>query len=196
MTTTWPPRWPPATRRWPLGPTVGLRQSLVGCSCPLLSRGEAPGTLEEGCLRKPTRGLEPRTPSLRAAAAVRGALRLLYAMRVAIGDHRVPRSERLPLSMGVVLPPRCHLTRAGTGLEASNDGRKKEGTWGRAPHVHLTTWGVWAGRVHLPDRLQEPLVLDDPLGALAAGAPVVGGRRHVQDLADRLDGEAPRCSSM
>src|SRR5262249_48119997 len=133
MTTTWPPRWPPATRRWPLGPTVGLRQSLVGCSCPLLSRGEAPGTLEEGCLRKPTRGLEPRTPSLRAAAAVRGALRLLYAMRVAIGDHRVPRSERLPLSMGVVLPPRCHLTRAGTGLEASGDGRKKEGTWGAPP---------------------------------------------------------------
>src|SRR5262245_8877930 len=77
------------------------------------------------------------------AAAVRGALRLLYAMRVAIGDHRVPRSERLPLLMGVVLPPRCHLTRAGTGLEASGDGRKKEGTWGRAP-MFTRQPGVWS----------------------------------------------------
>ena len=50
--------------------------------------------------------------------------------------------------------------------------------------------GEVVGRVHLPDPLEQPLILDDSLGALPGGALVVGGRRHVQGPADRLDAEA------
>src|SRR5436305_14383019 len=38
--------------------------------------------------------------------------------------------------------------------------------------------------------MQQPLVLDQPRRALAALALVIGGRRHAQDPADRLDPEA------
>ncbi len=44
--------------------------------------------------------------------------------------------------------------------------------------------------VRRSDPRQQPLVLDLPGRALAGGALVVGGRRHVQGLADGLDAEA------
>jgi hypothetical protein len=59
----------------------------------------------------------------------------------------------------------------------------------RLPHPAVAV-GVVVGGVHLPDPVQEPFVVDGALGALAGGALVVGGRRHVQGPADRLDAEA------
>ena len=44
--------------------------------------------------------------------------------------------------------------------------------------------------VQLLDPRQQPLIFDGALRALAAGALVEGGRRHVQDPADRLDAKA------
>jgi hypothetical protein len=49
--------------------------------------------------------------------------------------------------------------------------------------------GVIVGRLQPLDALEQPLVLDGPLRALAGLAPVVGGRRHAQGPADRLDAE-------
>jgi hypothetical protein len=46
------------------------------------------------------------------------------------------------------------------------------------------------GRVQLPDPAEQPLVLDRTSGALTASPLVVGGHRHAQRLADRLDPEA------
>src|SRR3954454_673918 len=43
--------------------------------------------------------------------------------------------------------------------------------------------------MNLADALQQPLVLDGPGRAGTGGAVVVGGRRHAQDPADRLDAE-------
>ncbi|MEN3280955.1 MAG: hypothetical protein V7607_2095 [Solirubrobacteraceae bacterium] len=60
----------------------------------------------------------------------------------------------------------------------------------------VTAWGpivavgVIVGRMGRADDLKQPLVLHDPLGALARGAVVVGGRRLAQGPADRLDPEA------
>jgi hypothetical protein len=59
----------------------------------------------------------------------------------------------------------------------------------RLPHSPIAV-GVVVGGVRLPDPVQEPFVVDGTLAALAAGALVVGGRRHVQGPADRLDAEA------
>ena len=59
----------------------------------------------------------------------------------------------------------------------------------RLPHAPVAV-GVVVGRVHLADPLEQPLVLDRARRALAAGALVVGGRRHAQGPADRLDAEA------
>src|SRR3954447_6943368 len=50
--------------------------------------------------------------------------------------------------------------------------------------------GVVVGGVDALDLPEQPLGLDGSPGALAGGALVVGGRRHVQDPADRLDAEA------
>src|SRR3954470_23209804 len=50
--------------------------------------------------------------------------------------------------------------------------------------------GVVVGGVDALDLPEQPLVLDGSPGALAGGALVVGGRRHVQGPADRLDAEA------
>jgi hypothetical protein len=50
--------------------------------------------------------------------------------------------------------------------------------------------GVVVGRMGRADELEQPLVLDAPLRARARGALVVGGRRHAQGPADRLDPEA------
>ena len=50
--------------------------------------------------------------------------------------------------------------------------------------------GLVIGEMQLPDQPQQPLVLDAAPGAVAGLAVVVGGRRHAQDLADRLDAEA------
>ncbi len=44
--------------------------------------------------------------------------------------------------------------------------------------------------VHLPDPSEQPLVLHAARGAHAGSALIVGGRRHAQDPADRLDAEA------
>jgi len=44
--------------------------------------------------------------------------------------------------------------------------------------------------VHLPDPAEQALVLDRAPAARAAAAVVVGGRRHAQHPADRLDAEA------
>src|SRR5581483_5243618 len=63
----------------------------------------------------------------------------------------------------------------------------------RPPHPPGAVGEVVA-RVDLPDQLEQPLVLDRTSRALAAAALVVGGRRHVQGLADRLDPEAPALS--
>src|SRR5829696_8684898 len=60
----------------------------------------------------------------------------------------------------------------------------------RAPHPPGAVGEVVA-RVDPPDQLEQPLVLDRTSRALAATTLVVGGRRHVQGLADRLDPEAP-----
>jgi hypothetical protein len=46
------------------------------------------------------------------------------------------------------------------------------------------------GLVHLPDAGGQPLVLHSTLRPFAGGALIVGGRRHVQGLTDRLDAEA------
>ncbi|HEU4702376.1 MAG TPA: hypothetical protein VFS37_07825 [Conexibacter sp.] len=46
------------------------------------------------------------------------------------------------------------------------------------------------GRGDLLDPSQQPLVVDLARGSGAGGALVVGGRRHAQDPADRLDAEA------
>jgi hypothetical protein len=50
--------------------------------------------------------------------------------------------------------------------------------------------GVVVGRMHLADAPKQPLVLNDAIGPLPGGALVVGGRRHAQGPADRLDPEA------
>jgi hypothetical protein len=50
--------------------------------------------------------------------------------------------------------------------------------------------GVVIGRVHLADPLKQPLILHRPGRPLPRGALIVGGRRHVQGPADRLDAEA------
>jgi hypothetical protein len=50
--------------------------------------------------------------------------------------------------------------------------------------------GVGVGRVKLADPVQQPLVLDRSARASAGLAVVIGGRRHVQGPADRLDPEA------
>src|SRR5438093_7015966 len=59
----------------------------------------------------------------------------------------------------------------------------------RLPHPPVTV-GVIVGGVQLADPLEQPLVLDGASRAAAACPLVVGGRRHVQGLADRLDPEA------
>ena len=59
----------------------------------------------------------------------------------------------------------------------------------RQPHLAIAV-GVVVGGVQLADRPEQPLVSDRAPRALPAGAVVVGGRRHVQDPADRLDAEA------
>ena len=59
----------------------------------------------------------------------------------------------------------------------------------RLPHPPVAV-GVVVGRVQLADDAEQPLVLHGPGRARPAGALVVGGRRHVQDPADRLDAEA------
>jgi hypothetical protein len=57
------------------------------------------------------------------------------------------------------------------------------------PHPPVAV-GVVVGRVELADALEQPLVLDGSGTTLAAGALEVGGRRHAQNPADRLDPEA------
>jgi hypothetical protein len=59
----------------------------------------------------------------------------------------------------------------------------------RLPHPSRAV-RVVVGRVQLPDAPEQPLILDRACRALAPGARVVRGRRHVQDPADRLDAEA------
>ena len=58
----------------------------------------------------------------------------------------------------------------------------------RHPHAPGSV-GVVVGRVQLPDALEQPLVLDRPARAPAGLAVVIGGRRHAQGPADRLDPE-------
>jgi len=46
------------------------------------------------------------------------------------------------------------------------------------------------GLVHVADPAGQPLILDPASGPLAGRSLVIRGRRHVQDLTDRLDPEA------
>src|SRR5204863_6138743 len=62
------------------------------------------------------------------------------------------------------------------------------GTLERLPHPPVAV-GVVVRGVQLADPREQPLVLDRARRAAAARPPVVGGRRHVQGLADRLDPE-------
>src|SRR5207245_1861700 len=59
----------------------------------------------------------------------------------------------------------------------------------RLPHPPVAV-GVVVGRVQLTDPAEQPLILDHTERPLAARALVVGGHRHAQGLADRLDPEA------
>src|SRR5438445_3143665 len=59
----------------------------------------------------------------------------------------------------------------------------------RLPHPPVAV-GVVVGRVQLADPAEQPLILDHTERPLAARALVVGGHRHAQGLADRLDPEA------
>src|SRR5215203_1595309 len=59
----------------------------------------------------------------------------------------------------------------------------------RFPHSSGSVGEVVLG-MQLADPAEQPLIIDRPGGPLAGGALVVGGRRHVQDPADRLDAEA------
>jgi hypothetical protein len=63
------------------------------------------------------------------------------------------------------------------------------GTLQGLPHPPVAV-GLVIGHVHLTDPRQDAFVADRAGGLLAAGALVVGGRRHAQDPADRLDTEA------
>ena len=58
----------------------------------------------------------------------------------------------------------------------------------RLPHAPVAV-GVVVLSVQLTDPAQQPLVLDRPSRPLSLGALVVGGRRHAQGAADRLDPE-------
>ncbi len=58
----------------------------------------------------------------------------------------------------------------------------------RLPSPPVTVSAV-VGGMDLLDASEQPLVLDDTPRALTGGALVVGGRRHAQGLADRLDAE-------
>src|SRR5215204_59919 len=59
----------------------------------------------------------------------------------------------------------------------------------RLPRAPAAVAGVIRG-VHRLDAPEQPLVADGPRRSLAGRAVVVGGRRHAQDPADRLDAEA------
>ena len=108
------------------------------------------------------------------------------ARRRGIGDRRAPR---LAAPLGALDGVRVHQALdvvAADGLAAALE---------RQPHLPIAV-GVVVQRVQLADAAQEPLVVDHAIGALAGGAVVISGRRHVQDPADRLDAKRPRCSSM
>jgi hypothetical protein len=101
------------------------------------------------------------------------------AVRVRVGLRGAPRP---PATLGANDPVHAHqpLDPAARDLLA--------GAQERLPHPPVAV-GAVVGFMHLADASQQPLVLDGSRAALAAGALVVGGRRHAQDPADRLDAE-------
>jgi hypothetical protein len=102
------------------------------------------------------------------------------AQRVRIGPSGAPRP---PAPLGADDLVRAHqpLHPAARDLLA--------GAPQRLPHAPVAV-GAVVGRVQLADAPEQPLVLHRPRGAPSGGALVVGGRRHAQDPADRLDAEA------
>jgi hypothetical protein len=103
-------------------------------------------------------------PALRARIRVRGAPRLAAALRA--------------------LDPR--LAHQALHRAASD---RLSGPRERLPHPPIPVGKVVALVCRL-DQLEQTLVLQGARRALARGSPVIGGRRHVQGPADRLDTEA------
>jgi hypothetical protein len=107
--------------------------------------------------------------------------------------HEVGPAVRLDVGpRGPPRPPTPLRAHDSMGAHQALDAAARDvlaGAQQRLPHPPVAV-GVVVGRVQLTDPLEQPLVLDGSGAALAAGALVIGGRRHAQDLADRLDAEA------
>jgi hypothetical protein len=92
-------------------------------------------------------------------------------------------APRLAAALGAADPVGAHQP-----LDPATPGRFA-GASQRLPHPSRSV-GVVVRSVGRRDPAEQPLVLDRPRGAPAGSALVVGGRRHVQGPADRLDAEA------
>ena len=121
-------------------------------------------------------------PDPQAVRGVRGEVtfdQVPGADSVRIGFGGPPR---LPAPFRANDPVRCHQPLHPAARDPLTS------TVQRLPHPPVPVRRIVV-LMHLPDHRQQPLVLHNPLRALASGAVIVGGRRYAQGPADRLDPE-------